>query len=148
MWSARSCRCPSAFADHWHDADMDALVWVEAWQVQAEMMPFAVGQSVTWPVASQLNERALTEHVGADTAARISVGVDWNALRPEDTVEYAGIVSHIEVYRCRLARGHVIPGSVETFPITEVDDWESERDGVHVSGYLVTLTNVRKWSER
>jgi hypothetical protein len=127
---------------------MEALVWVEAWQVQAEMLPFAVGQSVTWPVGSQFNESALTEHVGADTAARISVGVDWNALRPEDTVDYTGIVSRIEVYRCRLAQGHVIPGSVETFPIAEVDGWESEKDGVCVSGYLVTLTNVRQSVER
>jgi hypothetical protein len=127
---------------------MDALVWVEAWEVQAEMLPFAVGQRVTWPVGSQRNERALTEHVGADTAARISMLVDWNALRPEDTVDYTGIVSRIEVYRCRLARGHVIPGSVETFPITEVDGWESEKDGAYVSGYLVTLTDVRQSAER
>ncbi|GGO67976.1 DUF6578 domain-containing protein [Nocardioides deserti] len=122
---------------------MDALVWVEAWQVQAEMLPFVVGQSVTWPVGSRFNERALTEHVGADTAARVSMGVDWHAPRPVDTVGYTGIVSRIEVYRCRLAQGHVIPGSVETFPIAEVDGWESEKDGLHVSGYLVTLTNIR-----
>jgi hypothetical protein len=112
------------------------------------MLPFTVGQTVTWPVNSQRNERALTEHVGADTAARISMLVDWHAARPEDTVNYTGTVSHIEVYRCRLARGHVIPGTVEMHPVVEVDGWESEEDGVDVSGYLVTLTNIRQAAER
>lgn len=130
--------------NQWHDADMDALVWAEAWQVQAEMLPFAVGQTVTWPVNSQFNERVLAEHVGADTAAQISMGVRYDAMPPEDTAEYTGFVSHIEVYRCRLARGHVVPGSIETFPVLEVDGWESEEDAVSVSGYLVTLTNIRQ----
>lgn len=133
---------------HWHDADVDALVWVEAWQVQSDMLPFAVGQTVTWPVSSQFNETALIEHVGADTAAQISTGVDWHALRPTDTVDYTGVVSQIAVYRCRLARGHVVPGSVETYPVVEVDGWESEEDGVYVSGYLVTLTDIREAAER
>ena len=70
----------------------DALVWVEAYQVQSYGgEPFAVGQHVTWPISRQFNERALTEHVGADTAAQISMGVDWHALRPEDTVDHTGI---------------------------------------------------------
>ena len=132
----------------WNDADMDALVWAEAGDVQSQMLPFAVGQTVTWPVNSQRNERALTEHVGADTANQVSMLVDWHAARPEDTVNYTGTVSHIEVYRCRLARGHVIPGTVETYPVVEVDGWESEEDGVYVSGYLVTLTNIRQSVER
>ena len=124
---------------------MDALVWVDAYQVQSYGgQRFAVGQHVTWPISMQFNERALTEHVGADTAAQISMGVDWHALRPEDTVDHTGIVSHIEVYRCRLAQGHVVPGSVDTYPVVEADGWEAEGDGVHFSGYLVTLTDIRQ----
>lgn len=128
---------------------MDTLVWVEAYQLQSYGgVPFAVGQQVTWPVNSQFNEGALTEHVGADIAAQISMGVDWHASGPEDTVDYTGIVSHIKVYRCRLARGHVVPGSVETYPVVEADGWEAEEDGVYFSGYLVTLRNFRKAAER
>ena len=127
---------------------MDALVWVEAGQVMSDMLPFAVGQRVTWPIGSQLNESALSEHVGVATAAQISMGVDYYALRPEDTVHYTGVVSHIEVYRCRLSRGHVIPGSVEAYPLIEVDGWESDEDGVSVSGYLVTLTSIGQAAER
>jgi hypothetical protein len=135
--------------DHWHDADMDALVWVDAYQVQSYGgEPFAVGQQVAWPISMQFNERALTEHVGAATAAQVSMVVDWHALRPEDTVDHTGIVSHIEVYRCRLAQGHVVPGSVETHPVVEADGWEPEEDGVHFSGYLMTLTSIRPAVER
>ncbi len=70
--------------------------------------------------------------------------VDWDSLRPEGTVDYMGTVSHIEVYRCRLARGHVVSGSVESSPVLEVDGWESDKEGAWVSGYLVTLTNIRQ----
>ena len=127
---------------------MDALVWAESGDVMSQMLPFAVGQSVTWPVDSERNERALAEYVGAATAARISMLVSWHPTRPEDTIDYTGTVSHIEVYRCRLDRGHVVPGSIETFPVLEVDGWESDKDGVWVSGYLVTLTNIRQSVER
>ena len=128
---------------------MDALVWVDAWQVQSYGgEPLAVGQHVTWPLGAQLTRGALTEHVGADVAAQFSMGVDWHALRPEDTVDHAGSFSHIEVYRCRLAQGRVVPGSVETYPVVEADGWEAEEDGVHFVGYLVTLTNLREAVEQ
>jgi hypothetical protein len=127
---------------------MDALVFVDAYQVQSwGGKPFAIGQQVAWPLG-RVNERALTEHVGADIAARISMAVDWHALRPEDTVDYTGIVSHIEAYFCRLARGHVIPGTVESYPVVEADGWEPEEDGAWFSGYLVTLTSFGRRAER
>jgi hypothetical protein len=31
---------------------------------------------------------------------------------------------------------------VETYPVVEADGWETEEDGVSLSGYLVTLTNL------
>ena len=130
---------------------MDALVWVESWQVQSYGgVPFAVDQKVTWPVDSRFNEEALVERVGAETAARVSLGVEWHPddRKPTDTVDYTGIVSHIEAYFCRLARGHVVPGSVETHPVVTADGWEEEQDGVWFSGYLVTLTNVRQSADR
>jgi hypothetical protein len=123
---------------------MEALVWVDAYQVQSFAgESFAVGQHVTWPISGQLNRTALTEHFGADTAAELSMGVDWHAQRAEDTVSHTGVVTRIEVYRCRLAQGHVVPGTVETYPVVEAGGWEPEGDGVHFIGYLVTLTNIR-----
>lgn len=127
---------------------MDALVFVDAYQVQSwGGQPFAVGQQVTWPLGP-VNEGALTELVGAEIAARTSMAVDWHALRPEDTLDCTGIVSHIEAYFCRLAGGHVIAGTVETCPVAEADGWEAEEDGVSFSGYLVTLTNFGRRAER
>lgn len=121
---------------------MEALVWVDAYQVQSfGGQPFAVGQQVTWPIG-QLNRAALTELVGADTAAQVSMAVDWHARLAEDTVDHTGLVTSIEVYRCRLAQGHVIPGTVETCPVVEADGWEPEDEGARFAGYLVTLTNV------
>lgn len=130
----------------WHDARVDALVWVETYQVQD--FGFAVGQQVTWPMGSQLNVAALTETVGAVTAAEVSMGVDWHARQPEDTVSHTGIVTHIESYRCRYAHSHVVPGTVRTHPVVKAEflgpEEESElHDGIHC-GYLVTLTNFQK----
>lgn len=127
---------------------METLVWVQAYQVQSGGEPFAVGQDVTWPISQQLNRTALTEHVGAETAAQISMAVDRHALRPEDTADHTGIVTRIEAYRCRHAQGHVVPGTVETYPVVEADGWEPEEDGSHFVGYLVTLTNIRQEVER
>lgn len=121
---------------------MDALVWVDQYQVQSFGEPFALGQHVTWPITTQLNVAALTELVGAVTAARISMAADWHAGRPEDTVSHTGTIAGIELFRCRHARGHVVPNTVETHLVDRADGWEPEKDGVHNVGYLVTLTNV------
>jgi uncharacterized protein DUF6578 len=107
-----------------------------------------VGQDVTWPTSGQLNRTALTEHVGADTAAQVSMGVDWHARRAEDTVKLTGLVTRIETYRCRHAQGHVVPETVEKCCVGEADGWEPEEDGSHFVGYLVTLTNIRQEDER
>lgn len=123
---------------------METLVWVDAYQVQSGGEPFAVGQDVTWPISGQLNGTALTEHVGPDTAAQISMSVDRHALRPEDIADHTGIVTRIEAYRCRHAAGHVVPGMEETYPVVEADGWEPEEDGSDFVGYLVTLTNIRQ----
>lgn len=123
---------------------MDVFVWVEGYQVQD--FGFAVGQHVTWPISSQMNLSALTEIVGADTAARIRMAVDFHARRPEDTVRHTGVVLRIESYRCRYARSHVVPGSVVSHPVAEAmfaglnEEFE---DGVDFVGYLVTLTDLR-----
>lgn len=103
-----------------------------------------MGQHVTWPISSQLNAEALTEHVGAATAAQISMAVDWHAGGPEDTVNHTGTVTRIEFYRCRHAQGHVVPDSVESHLVVRADGWEPERDAVHNVGYLVTLQTLRK----
>jgi hypothetical protein len=127
---------------------MEALVWVDAYQAQSFGGEPAVGQHVTWPISGQLNRTALTEHVGADTAAQVPVGVDWHARRAEDTVNHTGLVTGIEVYRCRHAHGHVVPGTLRTRPVVEADGLEPEKDGVHFVGYLVTATNIRQVVER
>ena len=128
---------------------MEALVWVDAYQVQSfGGEPFAVGQDVTWPISGQLNRTALTEIVGAETAAELSMAVDWHAGRAEDTVDHIGLVTRIEVYRCRHVHGHVVAGTVETYPVVEADGWESEEDGAHFVGYLATLTSIRRAVER
>lgn len=127
---------------------METLVWVEAYQVQSGGEPFVVGQDVTWPISGQLNRTALTEHVGADTAAQVSMVVDWHARRAEDTADHTGLVTRIEAYRCRHAQGHVVPGTVETYPVGEADGWEPEEGGSHFVGYLVTLKNIRQEVER
>lgn len=121
---------------------METLVWVDAYQVQSIGERFAVGQDVTWPISAQLNRTALTEHVGADTASQVSMVVDWHAPRAEDTADHTGRVIRIGAYRCRHAQGHVVPGTVESYPVGEADGWEPEEDGSHFVGYLVTLTNV------
>jgi hypothetical protein len=128
---------------------METLVWVDAYQVQSfGGEPFAVGQDVTWPISGHINRTALTEHLGADTAAQVSMGVDWHARRAADTADHTGLVTHIEAYRCRHATGHVVPGTVETYPVGEADGWEPEEDDLHFVGYLVTLTNIRSEVER
>jgi hypothetical protein len=76
------------------------------------------------------------------------MGVEWHGRRAEDTADHTGLVTRIEAYRCRHAQGHVVPGTVETYPISEADGWEPEEDGSHFVGYLVTLTNVRQEVER
>ena len=125
---------------------MVALVWVGTDQVQD--FGFAVGQQVTWPMNSQLNMAAFTETVGAATAAKVSLTVDFDARKAEDTVSQTGIVTHIESYRYRLAQSHVVPGSVRTHYVVEAEflgpEEETElHDGIH-AGYLVTLTNFRR----
>jgi hypothetical protein len=133
----------------WHDAGVETLVWVDAYQVQSfGGEPFAVGQDVTWPISGQLNRTALTEHVGADTASQVSMGVDWHARRAEYTADHTGLVMRIEAHRCRHAQGHVVPGTVETSPVGEADGWEPEQDGSDFVGYLVTLTDIRQVVER
>ena len=123
---------------------MDALVFVDAYQVQSfGGEPFAVGQNVTWPLG-QVNRAALTEHVGSDIAAQVSMGVDWHARRAEDTVIHTGVVTRIEGYFCRHSQGHVVHGTVETHPVVEANGWEPEHDGVNFVGYLVSLTNIRQ----
>jgi hypothetical protein len=124
---------------------MEALVWVDAYQVQSFAgEPFAVGHLVTWPMTGQLNGAALAEHVGADTAAQVSMAVDWHAARAEDTVGHRGVVTRIEGYRCQHAQGHVVPGTVETYPVVQADGWEPEHGDAHFVGYLVTVTNLRR----
>ena len=126
---------------------MDALVWVEGYEVQD--YGFVVGQQVTWPISGQLNVAALAETVGVEMAARVSMAVDFHAGRPEDTVTHTGVVQHIESYRCRHARSHVVPGSVVAHPVGEAVFAGSEEDnawfedGVNFVGYLVTLANIR-----
>lgn len=121
---------------------MDALVWVESWQVQSTGEWFELGQRVTWPCVTRSDAAAFTELVGADTAARVSLGVDWHARRPGDTTPRTGTVETIVGYRSRLALGHVVPGTVETRPVARADGWESEEGGLISMGYLVKLTNV------
>ena len=131
----------------WHDANVDALVWVQGYQVQD--YGFAVGQQVTWPISGQMNLAALTETVGPATAAQISMAVDFYAQRPEDTVIHTGVVLRIESYRCRHAGSHVVPGSVGAHPVAEAvfagsdEDNADFDDGVNFVGYLVTLANLR-----
>jgi hypothetical protein len=131
----------------WHDANVNALVWVQGYQVQG--YGFAVGQQVTWPISGQLNLAALTETVGAATAAQISMAVDFYARRPEDTVTHTGVVLQIESYRCRHVRGHSVPGSVVSRAVSEAvfagsdEDIADVEDGVDFVGYLVTLANLR-----
>ncbi|WP_182481490.1 DUF6578 domain-containing protein [Nocardioides immobilis] len=123
---------------------MDALVWVDAYEVQCCGEPFTVGLNVTWPMSGQLNIAAFMELTGADTAASVSMAVDRHARRAEDTVDHTGTVTRIERYRCRHAQGHVVPGTVEVRPIFEADGWEPEEDGVDFVGYLVTLTDIQR----
>jgi hypothetical protein len=103
MFTDHADERPCEVGPTWHDANVDALVWVQGYQVQD--YGFAVGQQVTWPISGQLNLASLTETVGAATAAQISMAVDFYARRPEDTVTHTGVVLQIESYRCRHARG-------------------------------------------
>ena len=119
---------------------MDAVVWVDQYQVQSGGEPFEVGQHVTWPLSRQLNEAALTEVVGAVTAAQVSWAVDWHAGRPEETLRCAGIITRIEHFRCRHAQGHVVPDSVKSHVVSRAAGWEPEEGDVHNVGYLVTLS--------
>lgn len=124
---------------------MDALVWVEGWHLRSEGESFAVGQRVTWPISTQLNRTALVETVGPTTAAQVTlIGCfdPWHPTRPYETVTYAGTVDRIVRYRCRTARGHDVPGSVEEHLVAEADGWEPEDDGLHTSGYVVTLADA------
>ena len=123
---------------------METLVWVEAYQALSGGEPFAVGEDVTWPTSAQLDRAALTRLVGADTAAQVSMAVEWHALRPDDTADHTGNVSRIEAYRCRHVQGHVVPGTVEKYAVGEAGGWEPEQDRFDLVGYLVTLTNLRQ----
>ena len=125
---------------------MDALVWVSGYQVH---YGFAVGQHVTWPISAQVNVASLSETIGAATAARVSMAVDFYARRPEDTVSHTGVVMRIDSYRCRHGQSHVVAGSVVTHPVAEAEfagsseDNADADDGVNFVGYLVTLSNFR-----
>lgn len=126
---------------------METLVWVEGHQVAN--FGFAIGQEVTWPMSRRRKAGILAELVGAVLSAQVAMGPDWFARRPEDTVDHTGTVTRIESFRCRLAEGHVVPGSVLVRRVDEAvfagsdEDNAGMEDGVNFVGYLVMFTDLR-----
>lgn len=121
---------------------MDALVWVDEWQLMCCGDPFEVGSAVSWNVHPEVDTEWLASVLGPERAAEVTHAEEHHGDLEQLPV-VAGTVRAIELVYCEFAsNGRVqlpVPGSAVLTPVAAVNGSEERRKGLSLVGYLVSL---------
>lgn len=129
---------------------MDAVVWVDGWQMQCCGEPFTAGSSVSWTAVADSDTDWLVPVIGKAEAAAITHAEEHHS-DGLDTV--AGAVRAIRAVHCKLAPkpggnpqyNYPVEGSASILPVERADGWDTV-DGLDFRGYLVDLEVTGTWS--
>ncbi len=143
---------------------MERRVFVESWQWQCCGEPFAVGDTVTWIVAPNVDREWFTNLLHDDAAMPITDVEDHHSTEQGEIERITGTVGAIDAVFCQYAPKpagpqnslYPVPGTDVFEPRTRADGWEhedhrgpSEGDRWRsFVGYLVSLEKVQslgKW---
>ena len=120
-----------------------AVVFVETWQHECCGEPFAVGDTVTWPLVPVSEHADLAVRLGADVGGRVSSEVERHV---EGVPEVRLRIQRIRAAFCAYQRDPVGTGGVTHRPVAgttvfeglrAVDRTHEVRGGLQWLGYVV-----------
>lgn len=118
-------------------------VWIDSWQMQCCGDPFRVGQRVEFSTTPVLDREFLDVFLGEQRTAALTDYEDHHDLEDGPMSLLTGTVTSIEAISCRYEpQGRAMHPVADTANVVRCDEatgWETERDDVHVVGYVVTL---------
>jgi hypothetical protein len=124
---------------------MNALVWVDSWQMQCCGDPFRVGDSVDWTAHDAIDRDWLANCLTPQLAAAVTHAEEHH--QDEQTPQpLRGIVTGIRSAYCAYAPQpgdprtlYPVPGSCELEQLDHADGSEAETPTRTFTGYLVDI---------
>jgi hypothetical protein len=125
---------------------MERVIWIAGWEMQCCGKPFALGSSVSWPVAQRPDNQEFLTTILGPAATRVT---HWYEAHedPPRAADAEGTIATIDAVYCQYASipgrdpryKAPVPGSLRTEARSAGDGWEPAPDGFYFAGYVVTV---------